>query len=80
MAVQKLIGRFPAKNDHLNTSRVQFSDVHSTYLDIRGLSIFRLLNESYKRAIGLLKSHRRELDLLAEALLNYETLDAEDIR
>jgi ATP-dependent metalloprotease len=42
--------------------------------------VSRLLNESYKRAIGLLKSHRRELDLLAEALLNYETLDADDIR
>ena len=41
---------------------------------------FRLLNESYKRAMGVLKAHRRELDLLAEALLNYETLDAEDIR
>jgi len=41
--------------------------------------VSRLLNESYKRAIGVLKSHRRELDLLAEALLNYETLDADDI-
>ncbi len=26
------------------------------------------------------RSHRSELDLLAEALLHYETLDAEDIR
>lgn len=42
--------------------------------------VTRLLNESYKRAFSLLKVHRRELDLLAEALLNYETLDAEDIR
>jgi len=42
--------------------------------------VTRLLNESYKRAISLLKAHRRELDLLAEALLNYETLDADDIR
>ena len=42
--------------------------------------VTRLLNESYKRAFGLLKVHRRELDLLAEALLNYETLDADDIR
>jgi ATP-dependent metalloprotease len=42
--------------------------------------VTRLLNESYKRALGLLKIHRRELDLLAEALLNYETLDADDIR
>jgi ATP-dependent metalloprotease len=42
--------------------------------------VSRLLNESYKRALALLKSRRRELDLLAEALLNYETLDADDIR
>ena len=41
--------------------------------------VTRLLNESYKRAFSLLKAHRRELDLLAEALLNYETLDADDI-
>ena len=42
--------------------------------------VSRLLNDSYKRAFALLKTHRRELDLLAEALLNYETLDADDIR
>ncbi len=39
-----------------------------------------MLNESYKRAFALLKMHRKELDLLAEALLNYETLDVEDIK
>jgi len=39
-----------------------------------------MLNESYKRAIVLLKTHRKELDLLAEALLNYETLDVEDVK
>lgn len=40
----------------------------------------RLLNESYKRAVKILTDHRKELVLLAEALLKYETLDAEDIK
>ncbi len=39
-----------------------------------------MLSDSYKRAMAILRSHRRELDLLAEALLNYETLDAEDVK
>lgn len=39
-----------------------------------------LLNESYKRAMSILKSHRREMDALAEALINHETLDAEDVK
>lgn len=38
------------------------------------------LNESYKRAMTILKTHRRELDLLAEALLKYETLDGEEVK
>ena len=42
--------------------------------------INRLLNESYKNATGILKAHRRELDLLADALLKYETLDSDDIK
>ena len=42
--------------------------------------INRLLNEAHKRASTILKAHRRELDLLADALLNYETLDADDVR
>merc|ERR1712212_417380 len=42
--------------------------------------INRILNESYKRATNLLTKHKKELVLLAEALLKYETLDAEDVR
>lgn len=42
--------------------------------------IAKIMNESYKRATTILKNHRRELDLLAEALLHYETLDSDDIR
>lgn len=39
-----------------------------------------LLTDAYKRASHIIKTHRRELDLLAEALLHYETLDIEDIK
>ena len=42
--------------------------------------INRILTEAYKNATNILKAHRRELDLLADALLKYETLDADDVK
>ncbi|EEB14082.1 ATP-dependent metalloprotease, putative [Pediculus humanus corporis] len=42
--------------------------------------IKRILQESYERAKNLLKAHSKEHKLLAEALVRYETLDAEDIK
>ena len=42
--------------------------------------INRILNEGYKNATNIIKAHRRELDLLADALLKYETLDADDVK
>lgn len=39
-----------------------------------------IFQESYERAKAILKSHQKEHKLLAEALLKYETLDADDIR
>ncbi|XP_026828195.1 ATP-dependent zinc metalloprotease YME1 homolog isoform X2 [Ooceraea biroi] len=39
----------------------------------------RLLQESYERAKTILKTHAKEHKQLAEALLQYETLDAEDV-
>merc|ERR1712071_735893 len=42
--------------------------------------IKRLLQESYNRAIAILKEHQQEHHMLAEALLKYETLDAEDVK
>jgi ATP-dependent metalloprotease len=38
------------------------------------------LEESYTRAMNVLKTHRKELDLLADALLNYETLDGDEVK
>lgn len=42
------------------------------------LSVY--FQESYERAKNILKTHQREHKMLAEALLKYETLDAEDIK
>ncbi|KAF5274391.1 hypothetical protein FQA39_LY07271 [Lamprigera yunnana] len=42
--------------------------------------IKRILGESYDRARAILKQHAKEHKALAEALLKYETLDAEDIK
>ncbi|CAH0551986.1 unnamed protein product [Brassicogethes aeneus] len=42
--------------------------------------IRRILSESYDRARQILKAHAKEHKALAEALLKYETLDAEDIK
>ncbi|XP_030385809.1 ATP-dependent zinc metalloprotease YME1 homolog isoform X2 [Scaptodrosophila lebanonensis] len=42
--------------------------------------IKRILSESYDRAKTILKKHTKEHKALAEALLKYETLDADDIK
>jgi cell division protease FtsH len=39
----------------------------------------RILQEHYDEAVRLLGAHRRELDALAEALLEHETLEEEEI-
>lgn len=42
--------------------------------------IKKILSDSYERAKAILKAHGKEHKALAEALLKYETLDAEDIK
>ncbi|XP_058100352.1 ATP-dependent zinc metalloprotease FTSH 11, chloroplastic/mitochondrial [Magnolia sinica] len=42
--------------------------------------VMRLLREAYDRVKGLLKKHENALHALANALLEYETLNAEDIK
>ncbi|XP_058824575.1 ATP-dependent zinc metalloprotease YME1L isoform X2 [Topomyia yanbarensis] len=42
--------------------------------------IKKILSDSYERAKAILKQHAKEHKALAEALLKYETLDAEDIK
>lgn len=42
--------------------------------------IKRILSESYERAKHIIKAHAKEHKALAEALMKYETLDADDIK
>uniref|UniRef100_A0A336MV38 CSON005758 protein n=1 Tax=Culicoides sonorensis TaxID=179676 RepID=A0A336MV38_CULSO len=42
--------------------------------------IKKILSDSYERAKAILKAHSKEHKALAEALLKYETLDADDIK
>lgn len=42
--------------------------------------IKKILSDSYERAKAILKTHAKEHRALAEALLKYETLDADDIK
>lgn len=39
----------------------------------------RTVDEAYERARKLLSAHRKELDLLAQALVEYETLSREEV-
>merc|ERR1711953_1032490 len=39
-----------------------------------------LVGDSIKGAMAILKNHRKELDLLAEALLQHETLDGAEVK
>ncbi|XP_055546936.1 ATP-dependent zinc metalloprotease YME1L isoform X1 [Wyeomyia smithii] len=61
---------FGAPSEMLSPSTVESVDVE----------IKKILNDSYERAKAILKQHAKEHKALAEALLKYETLDAEDIK
>ena len=49
----------------------------SVRLELIDNEIKRVLQESYERAKKILLEHPRELQALAEALMKYETLDAD---
>lgn len=56
------------------------TDLGPAMAELVDSEINRLLQESYKRAVSILKSHKTELDQLADALMRYETLDADDVK
>ncbi len=73
---------FTAGNEHVFLARDMarsrdYSEQTAQKIDSE---IKRLIDESYQRATILLKKHRTELDLIAKALLEYETLDGSHIR
>ncbi|XP_043470729.1 ATP-dependent zinc metalloprotease YME1L isoform X2 [Leptopilina heterotoma] len=48
--------------------------------DIVNEEVKLILQESYERAKTILKEHSKELTMLSEALLKYETLDFDDVK
>lgn len=67
-------------HDGNNSGPVVVNDLSPSTSDLIDSEIKRILTESYERAKNILKTHQREHKMLAEALLKYETLDAEDIK
>ena len=53
-----------------------FSEATARMID---LEIVRIINEGYESARSLLDQHRKQLDALANALLERETLDEQEI-
>ncbi|CAG2166289.1 unnamed protein product, partial [Oppiella nova] len=66
-----------------------FEDDHNSLVVVNDLAVSttenidseikKLLQDSYERAKTILKTHSREHKLIAEALLKYETLNAEEV-
>ncbi|KAF7816717.1 ATP-dependent zinc metalloprotease FTSH 11, chloroplastic/mitochondrial-like [Senna tora] len=63
--------------DHITTGAS--SDLH-TATELAQYMVVKLLREAYDRVKALLKKHEKALHALANALLEYETLSAEEIR
>ncbi|KAL5237268.1 hypothetical protein ACI65C_004678 [Semiaphis heraclei] len=59
---------------------MSFNDLSPATNELIDNEIKRIMQESYERAKSILNVHQKEHKLLAEALLKYETLDAEDVK
>jgi cell division protease FtsH len=70
----------PRENPYLGgggfPSEKPFSEETARDIDVE---VLRIMNESHEEALRLLTKYRRELDALAQALLERETLDEEEI-
>ncbi len=62
--------------EDLMSSQREYSDDTAKLLDEE---IARILNEQEQRAMDLLTEHRRGLELIAEALLEHETIDGPEV-
>jgi cell division protease FtsH len=62
--------------EDLMSSQREYSDDTAKLLDEE---IARILNEQEQRAMDLISEHRRGLDLIAEALLEHETIDGPEV-
>ncbi|ETN71161.1 ATP-dependent metallopeptidase HflB [Necator americanus] len=66
--------------DNSSTSLVKISDLSPQTAEAIDKEINQVLQDSYQRAKDILSKHKKEHQLLAEALLEYETLSAEEVR
>ncbi|XP_012251729.2 ATP-dependent zinc metalloprotease YME1L isoform X2 [Athalia rosae] len=61
-------------------SFITVNEVSPNSQELIDSEVKRLMQESYERAKTILKAHAKEHKQLAEALIKYETLDAEDVK
>ncbi|UMM22568.1 hypothetical protein L5515_003719 [Caenorhabditis briggsae] len=66
--------------DDKDSALVKVSDLSPQTAELIDGEINRVLQESYKRAKDILTTKKKEHQLLAEALLEYETLSAEEVK
>lgn len=66
--------------DEDRNSLIVVSDLSSSTTETIDTEIKRILSESYDRAKNILRTRSKEHKLLAEALLKFETLDANDVK
>jgi cell division protease FtsH len=71
----------PRENPYLATleefpAARTFSETTATAVDAE---VHRIISESHEEALRLLRQHRHELDSLAAALLDRETVDEQEI-
>jgi len=69
-------------NDHLFMGRdmVQRKDYSEFTAQEIDTEVKRIINESYERAKSLIVANRDKLEIIAGALLEYETLDGEQVK
>ncbi len=65
---------------YLNDESRNGTDLSPQTQDVLDQEIKKYLDNSYNRAKHILNTHSRELKIIAEALLDKETLDADQIK
>ncbi|KAK5980256.1 ATP-dependent metallopeptidase HflB [Trichostrongylus colubriformis] len=66
--------------DSSTSALIKMSDLSPQTAEAIDREINQVLSDSYQRAKEILVKHRKEHQLLAEALLEYETLSADEVR
>lgn len=66
--------------DSKDGSLINVNELSPSTTEAVDQEIKKILHDSYERAKAILKSHAKEHKQLAEALLKYETLEADDVK